>query len=126
MGRLTRRTFIRAAGLAGLGVTAPPVWRALAAGDAAPWRSASLAWPGGYPLGRVTLNVQTAYAEPSWRAPSSGVLYYDDVVGVQGAAEGEGLYSNNNVFVKTEHGFLYSSFVQPVRDHLDRERFYPE
>jgi hypothetical protein len=116
MGNLTRRHFLRAAGLAGFGVAASPVWRALAAGDNAPWQGpTAIAW-GGYPLGRVTLNVLTAYAEPSWRAPSKGVLYYDDVVGVQGAVEGEGLYYNNNVFLNTEHGFLYSSFVQPVRN----------
>jgi len=116
MDTLTRRNFIRAAGLAGLGMAAPPVWRALAAGDSAPWSGPALGWPGGYSLGRVTLNVLTAYAEPSWHAPATGVLYYDDVVGVQGAVEGEGLYGNNNVYLKTEHGFLYSSFVQPVRD----------
>lgn len=114
MGPLTRRNFLRAAGLAGLGMAAPPVWRALAAGEAAPWQGPALNW-GGYPLGRVTLNVLTAYAEPSWRAPANGVLYFDEIVGVQGAVEGEGLYGNNNVFLKTEQGFLYSSFVQPVR-----------
>lgn len=115
MSMLSRRKFLRAAGLAGMGVAASPVWRALAAGDAAPWQgTANIAW-GGYPLGRVTLNVQTAYAEPSWRAPATGVYYYDDVVGIQGATEGEGLYGNNNVFLKTEQGFIYSSFVQPVR-----------
>ena len=115
---LNRRQFLRGAGLAGLGAAVSPVWRALAAGEAA-WSGSALAWQGNFPLGRVLLNGLSAYSEPSWHSPVNDFVYYNDIVNVEGAVEGEGLYFNNNIYIKTELGYLYSSFVQPVRYELN-------
>jgi len=71
----------------------------------------------GSPLGRVLLNILTEYKEPSWRAPTTGTVYpYDTIIPVLGSTTGEGLYHTNHTWLETDNGYVYASWVQPVKD----------
>ncbi len=117
---LSRRSFLRSAGFAGLAAQFP--LRALAQDDAPPPAPAPAPitnWDGS-PLGRILLNVMTEYVEPSWRARPTGQYYrWNDVVGILGATTGEGLYTSNNTWLQTATGYIYSSWVQPVNHIAD-------
>lgn len=113
---LSRRGFLKL-GAAGAGL--PAVSPLLSAGPAPRpvEQGAVFAHWDGSPLGRILLNVMTIYEEPSWRAKALGVYYWGDIVGVEYATIGEGLYHTNDVWLKTAEGFIYSSWVQPVNDY---------
>jgi lipoprotein-anchoring transpeptidase ErfK/SrfK len=108
MRNLSRRGFLKSVGMAGMGI-------GLRAVDYRPslQGGAITNWDGS-PMGRILLNVMTAYAEPDWRASATSFLHWNDVVTVQEAVTGNGLYSTNATWLKTEAGYLYSSWVQPV------------
>ncbi len=113
---LSRRSFLKSVGLVGAGMALPnPAWFQ----ESAPLPSLDgpiTHWDGS-PFGRILLNVLTVYAEPSWRAPATGVFYHwNDVVPVSGAVPGYGLYGTNQTWLQTEGGYIYSSWVQPVED----------
>lgn len=72
-------------------------------------------WDGSL-LGRVQLNKMTVYAEPSWRSAHRGYYFYDDVLPVLDAVEGEGLYPSNSTWLEIEEGYIYSSWMQPVNE----------
>ncbi len=112
---LSRRSFLRAAGLAGLAAGVARHARAQE-GDPPPAPAPIQNWDGS-PLGRILLNVMTEYTEPTWRGTPSGTFYYwNNVVPVLGAVSGEGLYSSNSTWLQTPTGYIYSSWVQPVND----------
>jgi hypothetical protein len=106
---LTRRSFLKASGLAALGLTPARGLAALPDPPRANWT--------GHPLGRVTLWSLTVYSEPSWRAGTGESLPFNTVVTVHGAVEGDGLYPTNHTWLQIDGGFLYSSFVQPVENN---------
>lgn len=119
MKSLTRRDFLKSMGLAALGA---PLGGHLA-GDpppATPTPQFPVNGPvthwDGSPLGRILLNVMTIYVAPSWRARAVAGkrYYYGDVIGVEEAVGGEGLYANNHTWLRTADGYIYSSWVQPV------------
>lgn len=115
MDSITRREFLRTSGWAGLGLAlkpSPPAGEPN--GDDVVPLGPVTHWDGS-PLGRILLNVMTVYEKPSWKAPATGdFLLYDDVVEVQEAVGGEGLYTTNHTWLRIKQGFIYSSWVQPV------------
>lgn len=116
MKHLSRRDFLRSAGLAGAGLVLPGMWQDQVDPPGAAQEPAPITHWDGSPAGRILLNVMTVYSEPSWRATHTGFKYYDDVVAVLGAVSGEGLYYTNSTWLQIEGGFVYSSWVQPVAD----------
>ncbi|MCC6905501.1 MAG: L,D-transpeptidase [Anaerolineae bacterium] len=136
MTNVTRRGFLRSAGLAG----AAAAWRTTPfaeGGDATPEPPAPDSQPtptpepemhvtplgpvthwDGSAFGRVLLNAMTVYRAPSWRARATGrILRFDEVVEVVEPIGGEGLYSTNHTWLEIRpRGFIYSSWVQPVLD----------
>lgn len=71
----------------------------------------------GSPLGRILLNYMTVYKEPSWQAAPAGVTYYyDQIIPIEYALVGEGLYHTNHTWLKVADGYIYSSWVQPVNN----------
>ncbi|MEJ2150231.1 MAG: L,D-transpeptidase [Chloroflexota bacterium] len=115
--QLSRRAFLRSAGLFGSGLLWNPHFcyqdPPTPEGEAAP---APVDHWDGSPLGRVLLDWMTVYAEPSWRAVSVGGLSYDTIVGVHNAIPGEGLYHTNNTWLEVDGGYIYSSWVQPINN----------
>ncbi len=110
MGEISRRTALKAAGLAGVGLLAQRAVR--------PARAQAVTdhWDGS-PLGRVLQNVMTVYSEPAWGSAHTGQsLYWNDVVPVLAAVDGDGLYSTNPTWLQIDGGYIYSSWVQPVAD----------
>src|SRR5574341_1550605 len=104
----TRRTFLKSAALTGAGLM-------LAGRRLAHAQEGITHWDGS-PLGRILLNVMTVYTEPDWHSDAVGVYYYNDVVGIQGAVLGNGLYPNNPTWLQVDGGYIYSSWVQPAND----------
>ena len=119
MPMLSRRSFLRAAGLSGLAVFGlgaasrahAAEWGALGTTRARGWASD--------PLGRIILIKMGAYAEPDYKSEVRKWLRQDTVVPVLDVVEGNPIFPHNKLWLETEHGYLYSSFVQPVRDIRD-------
>lgn len=114
---LSRRAFLKSAGLAGVGLLWQPPARRLT-GEFPPADQPLTHWDGS-PKGRILLNVMTVYAHPSWKSPATGYYYWNDVVAVQGAVPGYGLYNTNSTWLQVDGGYIYSSWVQPVNDIPD-------
>jgi L,D-transpeptidase catalytic domain len=68
----------------------------------------------GEPLGRIAGKYQNARAQPNVDADIVTSLNEHDVVRVRRVVEGQHVFLNNNLWLETSHGYLYSSFVQPV------------
>jgi hypothetical protein len=116
MKRLSRREFLRSVGMVGAGLVCPDaLLRQVGMQDATLPPPLAMNWDGSS-LGRILLNVMTVYVEPTWRAKHTGFYYYNDVVPILGTAYGEGLYSTNPIWLLTDEGYIYSSWVQPVAD----------
>lgn len=115
---LTRRALLKSIGLIGLStatVFAPDALQRALAQEALPplprhWN--------GEPLGRITGDYMNLRAEPSLDADVAGTLEKDAVVRIQRAIEGQSVFFYNNLWLETTGGYLFSSFVQPVRYHL--------
>ncbi len=120
MSHISRRTFLHSAGVTGvgLGLLWRDIVRAGTIGASEPPTGPITHWDGS-PLGRILLNVMTVYEEPSWRSVHTGFLYYDEVVPVQAAVVGNGLYPTNNTWLQVDGGYIYSSWVQPVDNRPD-------
>lgn len=115
MEKLTRRDFLRTMGSAAFAAALPGKgW--LQEEEPAPPPPVTH-WDGS-PYGRILLNVMTVYNEPDWRSGATGDYYsWNDVVPVLEARGGAGLYSTNHTWLRTEHGWIYSSWVQPVTNN---------
>ncbi|RMF31329.1 MAG: murein L,D-transpeptidase [Chloroflexi bacterium] len=102
---MTRRDFLKSAGLAlgALWFPHPPGERAL------PSRRKPRGW------GRVTVSGIRLHEEPSRRSRSVDWLPRDTVVPIFAEVEGEAYLPHNAIWFETEGGYLYSSWVQPVR-----------
>ncbi len=112
---VSRRSFLKSAGLAAISVVA---------GKLGPQRAAShrlvaqevTHWDGS-PFGRVLQDVMTIYTEPAWgSAPTRQYYTWNDVIPVIAAVVGDGLYATNDTWLQTDQGYVYSSWVQPVND----------
>ncbi|MBN1890399.1 MAG: L,D-transpeptidase [Thermoflexales bacterium] len=114
MANLSRRDFLK---LAGAAVVAP----------------IEIGWPEEpepvHPtgLGRVTAGSIWAYDEPEPGARHLESLRQDTLLPIRKLAVSEGLLPHNPVWNLTPHGWVYSSWVQPVRHRLNEPiRYVPE
>jgi hypothetical protein len=67
-------------------------------------------------LGRATTWGVSIYEKPQQGAARLGALDADDVVTIYAEVPGDPLFSHNALWYETEHGFVYSSFVQPIEN----------
>ncbi len=72
----------------------------------------------GQPLGRMTRDFMSVRTEPSTEADVVVELKKDDVIRVRRTVQGEPFMPHNDLWLETRSGYVYSSFVQPVRYHL--------
>lgn len=72
----------------------------------------------GEPLGRITGAFQNARAEPTTDAEPLIQRRQDDLIRVRRVVRGQTVYSYNDLWLETQHGYFYSSFVQPLWYHL--------
>jgi hypothetical protein len=118
---ISRRAILKSIGLIGLGTVAssyaglsPALAKALAQNDVP---ALPLHWQG-QPFGRVTGLYQNARTEPSTSADVVLQHRKDDIVRVRKVVRGETTFSYNDLWLETDNGFMYSSFVQPLWYHL--------
>ncbi len=74
----------------------------------------------GQSLGRVTASRIHLHAAPDPTSEISGYHSFDDLITLYGTTEGPGEMAHNTVWFRTEKGYAYSSFVQPVSRQLNR------
>lgn len=120
---LSRRTFLKSLGMVGAGLAAQgPLSARAQSPDDPPADDPTLIthWDGSE-MGRILLNVMTVYREPSWRSAQIGKYYWSDIIEVEEAVVGEGLWPSNSTWLKIDGGYIYSSWVQPVRSYPPAE-----
>lgn len=114
MQRVSRRAVLKSIGLVGLGSLAAGKRLAAQGEDLPPlpprWQ--------GQPLGRVASAYMNARSEPTTDAEIVSELRQDDIVRVRRLVTGQTVYLHNDQWLETEHGYLYSSFVQPMWYYL--------
>ncbi len=69
-------------------------------------------------LGRITLKKARVLNRPNRLGETIGYVDYDTVVTVQRAVVGEGFYPHNHVWIEIPEGYVYSSWVQPVKNEI--------
>ncbi len=74
----------------------------------------------GQSLGRVTASRIHLHAAPDPTSEISGYRSFDELITLYSTVEGPGEMAHNTVWFKTENGYAYSSFVQPVSRQLNR------
>jgi hypothetical protein len=67
-------------------------------------------------LGRITLAKARIMNRPNRLAETLGYKDGDQVVEIYRAVVGEGFYPHNHVWIEIPEGYVYSSWVQPVKD----------
>jgi hypothetical protein len=113
----SRRTILKSIGLVGLALT--PFQQAVRNMARAHAQGAELPpfparW-NGEPLGRVTSKFMNARAEPTTEAEIVKELVQHDIVRVRRALTGQLVFWHNDLWLETDVGYLYSSFVQPMK-----------
>ncbi len=103
--KFTRRDFIKLASLS-LGAAA---FKTLSPNDS------RLAQPLSS-LGRITIAKARVLNRPNRLADTIGFVERDEVVTVHRAVVGEGFYPHNHVWIEIPQGYVYSSWVQPVKN----------
>ena len=68
------------------------------------------------PLGRVTMFGVDVFNQPRRNAELVRTARRDEVLVLRGQIKGDALRPHNNVWYETAEGFVYSSIVQPVND----------
>lgn len=116
MTEISRRAILKSLGLIGLGA-ATASWKLPRASAASDIPALPAHWQG-QPLGRVTGMYQNARTEPSTKADVVLQHRMDDIVRVRRVVQGETVFSYNNLWLETDHGYMYSSYVQPMWYHL--------
>lgn len=117
MNQLTRRAFLKSAALAGAGLAAQGAASTLAQDGTPPPPPAFPDHWDGSPMGRILESWLTEYSEPNWKSKPTGKGYgYNKYINVLEAVAGAGLYTTNNTYLRTETGYVYSSWVQPVHN----------
>lgn len=114
---VSRRLILKSIGLIGLGAAAGArgLPRLRAQGNDIP--ALPPHWQG-QPIGRVTGLYQNARMEPHVDAEIVLQHRMDDIVRVRRVLEGQTVFSHNNLWLETDNGYMYSSFVQPIWYHL--------
>ncbi len=103
---LSRRSFLKLAAL-GLGGQAFRPWtRSLALSD----------FPAGELLGRVNVGRVDVKAAPDVDSQTVGVLFEDSVVPWLREMVGKNTYRTNQRWVETPEGYIWSPYLQPVRN----------
>jgi lipoprotein-anchoring transpeptidase ErfK/SrfK len=115
MTKITRRDFLRAVGMAGVGSVAPNLLTLGPLNDQV-WGQAIAHWDGSQ-LGRVLIDHHSVYKEPDWRTEVLAQYRFHDVVNVTGVVPGYGLYPANANYLQVDGGYMYSSWVQPVANN---------
>ncbi len=115
----SRRAILKSIALLGLGTVATirsdrDLLRAYAQDSLPPMPSR---W-NGEPFGRVASAYMNARSEPSTKADIMQEMYQDDIVRVRRAVEGEMVFWDNSLWLETNAGYLFASFVQPMWYHL--------
>lgn len=106
---LSRRSFLKLAAL-GLGSLAFSRWSpALAAAD----------FPRSEHLGRVNAGKVEIKMRPDVDSQTAGVLYEDTVVSWLREMVGRNPYRTNQRWVETPDGYIWSPYLQPVRNNLN-------
>jgi L,D-transpeptidase catalytic domain len=67
-------------------------------------------------LGRVTFPFLNVRTEPNTQAEAVARYLKDDVMDLRGQVQGEAVQPSNNVWFRTDLGYVYSSFVQPIEN----------
>ena len=67
-------------------------------------------------LGRVTINSARVITRPNPQGALVGYKRLDDVLEIYRAVVGEGWYPHNHVWIEIPEGYVYSSWVQPVKN----------
>ena len=65
---------------------------------------------------RTFLNKARVLNRPNRLADTTGYVNRDDVVQVYRSVVGDGFYPHNNVWTEIRQGYVYSSWVQPVKN----------
>ncbi len=116
MPTVSRRAVLKSIGLIGLGAASVTsrIERLLAQNNLpampAHWQ--------GQPLGRVTGLYQNARTAPHVDAEVVLQHNQDDIVRVRRAVRGQSVWPYNDLWLETESGYMYSSYVQPIWYHL--------
>lgn len=103
---LSRRQFLKLSGLSAAGFFTPRYW---------PETEKAAATPGSLSLGR-TIHSMHYYDRPSLSANQLGFYNTDAVVNIYEKRIGDPEPANNPFWLRTDEGWIHSSFVQPVRD----------
>jgi hypothetical protein len=103
-GRLSRRGFLKAAAMAGAAASLPR--------PAPPRRD----FPSGDRLGRVTESEVEIHRRPNGESAIVGRRVFDEVVVEQREVVGLGIQPHNHLWVETPDGYIWSSYLQPVRN----------
>jgi hypothetical protein len=106
MVRLNRRGFLKIGAMSAAALALPSGWPL---GIAA-------AFPEGEHLGRVTEPEVDVLSRPNPDAARVASLAFDDVVTVLRRVVGRGVYPHNHVWFETPDGFVWSPYLQPVRN----------
>ncbi|NDJ51715.1 MAG: L,D-transpeptidase [Chloroflexi bacterium] len=72
----------------------------------------------GEPLGRITSEWMNARVDTNIDADVVSQLRQDDIVRVRRVVRGQTVFLHNDIWLETNFGYFYSSFVQPVWYHL--------
>lgn len=115
MNRIPRRTMLQAMTWAGLSL--PAMLNALPHRLPPQIPELPLHWQG-QPLGRVTGLYQNARSQPSTSAEILIQHQKDDIVRVRRAVPAEAVWFYNALWLETDNGYMYSSYVQPMWYHL--------
>ncbi len=106
MVRLNRRGFLKMGAMSAAALALPRGW----APDVA------TAFPEGEYLGRVTEPELDVLSRPDPDGARVASLAFDDVVTVLRRVVGRGVYPHNHVWFETPDGFVWSPYLQPVRN----------
>jgi hypothetical protein len=111
---LSRRGFLKMSSLSAAGLFAPRFWPD---GDRLETGQAGVE-AGSYNLGR-TIQSMHYYDRPTLSAEQLGYYNTDAVVKVYDKRIGDPEPANNPFWLRTDEGWIHSSFVQPVRDQVN-------
>lgn len=68
------------------------------------------------PLGRVVVSGLPVRTSPTATATMSRTLNQDDIIPLYEQLEGQAYWAHNNIWYRTDGGYVYSSSVQPIED----------
>ena len=71
-------------------------------------------------LGRITIKQARVLNRPNRLGETLGYKSRDEIVTVHRAVVGEGFYPHNHVWIEIPDGYVYSSWVQPVKNELQK------